>query len=287
MPVDLLLVRHGESEGNVAVHASKRGDDTHILNPEFRERHSSMWRLTEQGVAQAQQAGAWIRENFPVSASNDLDGADADEGFGDAVPAGSFDRYYVSAYTRALETAAHLNLPQARWFISPNLRERERGTEDLLSREERELLVESARVRKATPLYWRPLNGESIADTCTRVRDLFATLHREVPEGRVIVVCHGEVMEAARVLLERLTPDEYAAWTDSKDPADRIHNGQVFHYTRRDPVTGAISKHLNWKRSICTSDLSLCDPSWRTVTRPVFDNQALLDIVQRTPRIIS
>ena len=264
MPVDLVLVRHGESEGNVAVHSSKRGDDRHVENPEFRGRHSSWWRLTPKGVQQAEQAGAWIREHI----------------------GSSFDRYYTSAYTRAMETAGHLSLPNASWYIEPKLRERERGKEDLVSSRERELLVDSARERKNAPLYWRPLNGESIADTCERIRVMHETLHREADGGRVIIVCHGEVMEAFRVTLERMTHHDYIDWTSSDDPADRINNGQVFHYTRRDPDTGEIGPYLDWRRSVCTSDLTLCDPTWKQVSRPVFDNAALIEMAQRTQRLI-
>jgi len=62
MPIDLLLVRHGESEGNVAMSLSRKGDDRYFT-PEFRNRHSSSYRLTPQGEAQAMAAGAWIRDN--------------------------------------------------------------------------------------------------------------------------------------------------------------------------------------------------------------------------------
>lgn len=264
MPLDLVLVRHGQSEGNVAVHASKRGDESFIEREGFRERHSSWWRLTGLGVEQAQLAGQWIQTELGPE----------------------FDRYYVSAYTRALETAANLRLPEARWFIDPNLRERERGREDLLSAAERELAIESARERASTPFYWRPLNGESIAAVCIRVRDFCSTLHREVSDGKVLIVCHGEVMEAFRVVLERMTHYDYAEWTNSDDPRERIHNGQVFHFTRRHPQTGEVSDYPNWWRSISTSDLSLCDPRWREIRRPRFSNADLLSLVERTPRLI-
>lgn len=63
MPLNLVLVRHGESEGNVAMHFSKRGDHT-LFSQEFMNRHSSTWRLTDTGIAQAELAGFWIRKNI-------------------------------------------------------------------------------------------------------------------------------------------------------------------------------------------------------------------------------
>lgn len=266
MPLDLILVRHGQSEGNVAVKASKNGDDSHVLNPDFRQRHSSEWRLTDLGVTQAKTAGDWLRSEFG--------------------PDPVFDRYYTSSYTRAMETAALLDLPGASWYIDPHLRERERGTEDLLSSDERALLTESARIKDEAPLYWRPLNGESIMDTAMRVRSLCGTLHREMGGKRVIVVCHGEVMESFRVILERMTPQAFKDYSLSKDPADRINNCQVFHYTRRDPRNGTIHLHLNWWRSINTSNPSEGNPDWRPISRPVMDNQALLEMARQVPRLI-
>lgn len=62
-PVDLVLVRHGESEGNLAQYRSKHGieDD---WKGEFGERHSSRYRLTDEGRKQAAFAGKWIKENI-------------------------------------------------------------------------------------------------------------------------------------------------------------------------------------------------------------------------------
>jgi len=265
MPIDLVLVRHGQSEGNVAVAASKRGDRQYIESEEFRLRHSGWWRLTELGVQQAQQAGEWVRENI----------------------GGSYDRYYTSSYTRAMETAAYLGLPDARWYIDPRLRERQRGHEDLWNRMDAEELAKSVEQRDSAPLYWRPLNGESIADVCFgRVRDVIETLHRETSEGKAIIVCHGEVMESFRVVLERLTQQQYQEWTRSPDPHEHIYNGQVFHFTRRSPEDGEITRHLNWWRSISPTDLSLCNPAWRPIQRPSFGNEELLALAEETPRLI-
>ena len=265
MPIDLVLVRHGQSEGNVAALASRAGDDSLITDPAFRARHSSHWRLTDLGIRQAQQAGVWVRENIGEQ----------------------FDRYYVSAYTRALETAGHLDLPAPDWYIDSRLRERERGREDLLSSAERELAEESARERVDAPFFWRPLNGENMAEVCQRVRDFIETLHRETSGGRVIVVCHGELMEAFRVTLEHLSPDEYAAWVSSANSLERIRNGHVFHFTRRDPISGTVSPYLSHWRSVYTTDLSLCDPSWRELRRSALSNAELLKLAARQPRLIA
>jgi hypothetical protein len=46
MPANLVLVRHGESEGNIATALSKKGDNS-MFTEAFLNRHSSTWRLTD------------------------------------------------------------------------------------------------------------------------------------------------------------------------------------------------------------------------------------------------
>ncbi len=109
MPLDLVFVRHGRSEGNEARDQSKRGDES-CYTDEFRARPNREWRLTDLGLAQAQAAGRCIREQIsPV-----------------------FSRYYTSEYLRARETAAHLALPGARWVQDILLRERSWGRADFV-----------------------------------------------------------------------------------------------------------------------------------------------------------
>lgn len=62
-PLELVLVRHGQSEGNEAVARSQRGDLS-AYTPEFKNKHSSTYRLTDKGIEQAKVAGHWIRENI-------------------------------------------------------------------------------------------------------------------------------------------------------------------------------------------------------------------------------
>ena len=109
MPVDLVLVRHGRSEGNEAREQSKQGDNSGYTD-EFRARRNREWRLTDLGIAQAQAAGDWIRAEI----------------------APAFSRYYTSEYLRARETAAHLAMAQACWVQDILLRERSWGRADFV-----------------------------------------------------------------------------------------------------------------------------------------------------------
>jgi hypothetical protein len=62
---EVVLVRHGESEGNVAFNRSMAGDHS-LYSGEFLERHSSLWRLTDRGRAQALTTGEWMRANVDL-----------------------------------------------------------------------------------------------------------------------------------------------------------------------------------------------------------------------------
>lgn len=263
MPIDLVLVRHGQSEGNAAVHLSRQGDDS-AFTEEFLSRHSGEWRLTDLGIKQAKAAGAWIHAHIGPM----------------------FDRYYVSDYIRARETAAHLGLPEATWYREFFLRERDQGELDVVSGAVRRArYAESLGRRGVQPFYWKPPNGESLADVCLRIDRVIQTLHRECADKRVIIVSHGEAMWALRTRLERISQEEWKRLEGSKDPADRINNGQVIHYTRRDPATGEVAPYLNWVRFICPSRPEWSREAWAPIRRQTSTNEELLAEVETYPRI--
>lgn len=264
MPTDLVLVRHGQSEGNVVNKRSKKGDDA-LFTPDFRKRHSSLWRLTDLGRKQAEVTGAWIREQI---------GTD-------------FDRYYVSEYVRAMETAACLDLPSALWFTEFYLRERDWGDLDVMTEEDRHAkFADNLAKRESQPFFWTPPNGESMAELCIRMDRVLDTLHRECDGKRVIMVLHGETMWALRVRLERMSQERYVELDTSTDPCDHIHNCQVLHYSRRDPATGEVARALNWLRSSHPNDLPKSMDAWESIERRAYSNWDLKARVERVPRLI-
>ncbi|MDO8598852.1 MAG: phosphoglycerate mutase family protein [bacterium] len=269
MPVNLVLVRHGESEGNIANRRSRAGDDG-AFTQQFSERHSSLWRLTTRGIAQAKSAGAWLRENLS-------------RGEGVTV----FDRYYVSEYVRALETAGHLGLPGAVWFRSAYLRERDWGQLDVMpDAVRRERFAEELARRERDGFFWAPPGGESMATLCLREDRILQTLHRECTDQDVGIVGHGEVMWAYRVLLERMTQPRYRALDASSDPRDHIHNCQILHYSRRDPATRKLASSYRWMRSVCPWDLTKSRNDWEPIERPRHTSEELLAEVETIPRLV-
>ena len=252
MPNDLILVRHGHSEGNLAMGNAKKGDES-LLTPDFRETPGHKWRLTDEGREQARLAGQWVAENI----------------------AGRFDRYYASPFIRTMETAALLELPNAEWRLDQRLRERDWGEiNSTPPAEHSERYPQNALVKKIDALYWRPPAGESIADVRLRVRNFFDTLHRECEGGTVTVVTHGEFMSAARASLEYLNDQEWVR--ADGDKSFKIHNTHIYHYSRRNPETDEVDKYLSFRRSICPYRGQESDSGWKTISRKRFSNEQLL-----------
>ena len=262
MPVDLVIVRHGHSEGNLAVGQGKKGDDS-FFTPDFRQRPGHKWRLLAEGRAQAQETGEWIAKNIGIK----------------------FDRYYASPYVRTRETAALLNLPHAEWRLDQRLRERDWGEISSMPFKEFETKhPQNHFLKKIDALYWRPPGGESIADVRLRVRSIFDTLHRECEGQSVILVTHGEFMSAARAGVQYLSDEEWLEADENK--AYKIHNTHLFHYSRRDPFNnGKIGKYIGWYRSVCPP--KNIDSGWQSIERKRFSNEDLLEQVNAVEPIIT
>jgi len=269
MPINLVLVRHGESEGNVANRRSRKGDHG-AFTAEFLRRHSSLWRLTTRGIEQAQAAGEWLRANLSR---------------GDGRPL--FDRHYVSEYVRALETAGHLALPGAVWFRTAYLRERDWGQLDVLSDiERRERFADELARRDRDGFFWAPPGGESMANLCLRTDRVLHTLHRECSDQDVNIVCHGEVMWSLRVQLERMTQPRYRELDGSSDAKDHIHNSSIIQYTRRHPESGVLTTRYEWMRSVCPWDPKRSRNEWEPIIRPRHTSGELLAEVEAIPRLV-
>lgn len=202
---EFVLVRHGESEGNIAFNRSVAGDHS-LYSGAFLERHSSFWRLSDRGREQAAATGEWMRTHMDVN----------------------FDAHFSSEYLRAMETAALLELPSARWRPEVMLRERDWGEYDLASQEERRNAFEQYEARRRREsLFWAPPGGESLAQVVQRIDNVLLYCNRRFGGQRVIFVCHGELMWAFRLRLERFSGLVYREMQADPRPGERINNCQV------------------------------------------------------------
>lgn len=263
MPTDLFLVRHGESEGNVALNAAKAGDRS-FLTEDYSARTTLDYRLSSEGALQAARAGSWIRSWM---ADQSVD---------------EFDRQYCSPYARARETAALLGIPGAAWQLEPLLRERDFGLWEGLPRAEVEKAFHRSSAQKDRNRFlWRPDGGENTPDIDMRARDVLATLARELPRQRVVCVTHEDVMWAFRFRLEKMTIEEWLAHQDDDD--QEIVNCGILHYTR------TLSDEPDAEMGPKFARVRLVDPSrpsaatWMEITRPRFTDQELLDGLAAIP----
>ncbi len=275
MPRDLVLVRHGQSEGNIAAGAW-RTEHKDLFTSEFINRHSCDFRLTDKGREQAATTGKWIRENISET----------------------FDFYATSEYLRAVETAAYLGLPEPEWRLDIDLRERDHGLADAMhpNDRKREYGSEIKRFGKNVLVDPPPGGGESIATMRQRSWRIFTRLRRKVPEGKAILVCHGDFIRACRMDIERIDMRRFIEIYNFNDPfymknSDdsfyRIMNGHVIHYTRVNPTTGDVTPYYAWMRSFCPSAPDATSDKWRPIVRKRFTNGELLTMAAKYPRIIA
>ena len=272
MPNHLVLVRHGESEGNVVARAGKAGNEQ-LFTDEFFERPGHEWRLTDVGVEQAEAAGLWIGK-FLLNVYPELN-----DGFG---------VYYTSPHVRTRETAGHLAIDGANWRKERRIRERDWGDIESMSRSQFEKdYPQNATKKYKDPLYWQPPGGESIAGVAdTRVRSMHGTLHRQHDEkdkDSAIFATHGEYIWAEHLDLERMGHEE---WKIAESDASRkIKNCQVVHFTRLNPESGYQAPSLAWVRSVCPWETPDHPGHWRNIEMSQFSNEQLLAEVDQIPRL--
>jgi len=191
-PAALQLVRHGESEGNVANDTARR---TGAARLEI-DVNDVQIPLSDTGVDQARALGRWFRD---VAA--------------DERPT----RAVISPYVRAQQTAelviAEAGLDDVSVICDERLRDREQGVLDRLTgagfREQ--FPDESARRDHVGKFWYRPTGGESWADVAARMRAVLLELRLTMPGERILVVSHDVPILIARYILDRLTTDDAVA----------------------------------------------------------------------------
>lgn len=178
---EILLVRHGESLGNVAraaaLEAGAQTIDVALRDPDVP--------LTPAGEEQATEVGRWLATGVTTP-----------------------DLVYSSPYVRARQTTG-IALAEARLdldvHLDERLRDRELGVLDLLTNEGvvRRFPEEETRRRWLGKLYYRPPGGESWADVALRLRSFMAELAVTAPDAqRALVVSHDAVIMILRYVLE-------------------------------------------------------------------------------------
>jgi glucosyl-3-phosphoglycerate phosphatase len=205
---ELVLIRHGESVGNVArERALATGQD--VIDVDRRDPDVP---LTDTGVQQAEAVGRWL-------ANGSAAGPDV---------------VYSSPYLRARQTAkvalATAGLDR-QIHLDERLRDRELGVLDLLtgSGVQQRFPEEVIRRRWLGKLYYRPPGGESWADVALRLRSFISDLTVAAPDARrAMLTSHDAVIMLLRYVCEGWDEDtllETAARTE-------VANASVTHLVR-------------------------------------------------------
>jgi probable phosphoglycerate mutase len=167
-PKLLVLVRHGESVGNVRT-ADERAEfpaATHELC------------LTERGCEQARATAEYLRREFPP-----------------------FDVRYVSYYERAKQTM-NILCPDERVYEDPRLTEAQRGIWHVMTHAQilEQYPFEVKRKEREGYYHYRPPGGENWADVELRIHSFLGTLSRDYEDKNVLMVVHAHWL----ILFQRL-----------------------------------------------------------------------------------
>jgi len=205
---DLILIRHGESLGNVAA-AEAYASGGEVIEVGCRDADVE---LSATGVEQAEALGPGLAPLID-----------------DDTPT----QVWSSTYVRALQTA-QLSLASAGAALpvrrDERLRDRELGVLDLLTWTGvvNRFPQEAERRRWLGKFYHRPPGGESWADVVLRVRSFLSDL-AALPEGtRAVVFCHDALVLTFRYVCEDLTEHEVL----EIGQASPVKNVSITHLTR-------------------------------------------------------
>ncbi|KAF5734799.1 Phosphoglycerate mutase family protein [Tripterygium wilfordii] len=202
-PRRIILVRHGESEGNV-----DESTYTRVADPKIE--------LTEKGKIDAEQCGETIRELISKDGATDWKVY-----------------FYVSPYKRTRQTLQHLGRAFERSRIAglreePRLREQDFGN----FQDREKMRVEKAIRNRYGRFFYRFPNGESAADVYDRITGFRETLKSDIdvgrfqppgernPEMNLVIVSHGLTL---RVFLMR-----WYKWTvEQFERLNNLGNGKI------------------------------------------------------------
>ena len=261
MPNDLILVRHGASEGNLAFEEEKKGN-YQLFSPQFMETHESKWRLTQEGREQARAAGKWIKKNINAF----------------------FGVYYCSEYVRAIETASFLQLPHAHWVRHVFLRERNFGRLSGLSYNDRIKRFEhQLKLSKRDFFYWTPPSGESLAEVSLRIDYILDKLaNKDLYPSSAIIVSHFNVMQVLRARIESILQVDFAEKLLRSPYDEKIRNCCIIHYTRIHPVTKEVSPVYKWMRIAVPWMQELSNPPWKEINYRYYTNEDIMKKLNST-----
>jgi len=227
-PEALWLVRHGQSQGNVARDLADEAGH-HEIDINVRDVDVP---LSELGRRQAEATGRWFAA-LPSDERPDV--------------------MLSSPYVRARQTAEAICGPSGlggvTLVIDERLREREFGIFDRLTTVgiRNKFPEEAAHRAMLGKFYHRPPGGESWADVILRLRSALNTINLHYSDRRVLIVCHQVVVLCMRYILEGLTEQDILRI----DKQSEVLNCGIVRYDFEDNSEGlCIPKLAIWNQGV-------------------------------------
>jgi broad specificity phosphatase PhoE len=205
---ELILVRHGESQGNVA-DAQAQTSGAGRLELDIRDPDVP---LSQTGEDQADALGRWLAGLHP-----------------DEQPTTVLSSPFARAAATADRAVAASGLDITIRY-DERLRERDFGAFDGMTRAGiiDEYPEEARRRDLLGKFYYRPPGGESWADVALRIRSVLATEGLRYDCERLLIVAHQAVIMVFRYVLEELTEQELL----EVDREEQVANASLTRYDR-------------------------------------------------------
>lgn len=268
-PLNLILIRHGESEGNLAKFKAL-SENNNELYEKLESRKNPFYRLTQNGREQIEYTSRWLKENIKFK----------------------IDNFYSSEYIRALETALLLDIEYAHWEIKTYLREKDNGMLSGLSPDfKTENYSQEIKRKEDSLFYYAAPGGESVINCINRAESfLNSTINKTTDktitptEKSILCVCHGGIMNSFRLLIENIRGTDINKIKKMLSGDEQIYNGQILWFSRKNPFTNKINPNYKWLYTICpwkikTINYDLKD--WTEIKPKLYNNDELEDIINQ------
>jgi broad specificity phosphatase PhoE len=272
--LEMLLIRHGESEANVNRHIYAKKPDHAI-------------QLSEKGIEEAKEAGRKVKQYFQ-------------EFYGETPPPNWLCRAWISPFKRTRETAQHVIENAGGWITDQRedirLIEQQFGlfdgcdwsTGELDNLYHNELAYYNRCHMFGGRFYARVPMGESRFDVCNRVNMIFPDMANDAKQHgikHVVVVSHGVTTRAFLMQYLRLSTEWFEESNNPTNGSIRVirHNSDYGFYW--DPRTAKKPEKLKLNESRVPIMKKIVDEIKRKPDL-AYCSSEILDSIQPDPEII-
>ena len=99
----------------------------------------------------------------------------------------------------------------------------------------------------------------------------------------MIIVCHGDVMKAFRIILEKMSLQKSNELLQGKEKWAQVPNCSIIHYTRKSPDDSnqEISDRFDWVRVVRPAGGGKSEDEFSRIERRKYSNEDLLSEAEK------